>query len=65
MVIACDGIWDCWTNEKVALYVWDQLKAKTPIPEIIEKMFHTLCPNKTNNMMIGTDNMSCIIVNFH
>lgn len=64
MVIACDGIWDCWTNDKVASFVWEHLKDNIPITDIIQKMFHILCPPKTDNMMVGTDNMTCIIVRF-
>jgi len=64
MVIACDGIWDVWSNIKVAEFIHEKITNGMELTDIIEKMFHQMCPNRINQMSVGTDNMSCIIVHF-
>jgi len=64
MVLACDGIWDCWSNIKVAEYIHEKICMGMELVDAIEKMFHQMCPNRINQLSVGTDNMTCIIVLF-
>jgi len=64
MILACDGVWDCWSNTQVANFVWSKIRANTNLTDIIQSIFHQICPEKTTETMLGTDNMTCVIVRF-
>ena len=61
IVLACDGIWDCMTNEEVLEYVRDRL-AEGKQPHIIceEIMDHCLA-GEVKPGGVGCDNMSVIV----
>ncbi|CAO3677847.1 unnamed protein product [Rhizopus microsporus] len=62
LVLACDGIWDCMTNQQVVNYIREQLAEKTKLDEICEQiMDHCLSPDNDGGG-VGCDNMSIIIV---
>ena len=44
IVIACDGVWDCMTNQEVCSFVGDRLKKdpKMRLSKIIEEIFETI-----------------------
>jgi serine/threonine protein phosphatase PrpC len=71
IVMACDGIWDCLSNEACCDKV-NQLHSELDkkdtlnnynISNVVEEMFETiLAPNTDDG--IGTDNMTCILIYF-
>lgn len=65
IVIGCDGIWDCITNEEMAESIYDKIKYNPSIKltKILEEMFERNLA-KNNDSEIGCDNMTCIIVQF-
>ena len=44
LVIACDGIWDCMTNQECCDFISDRMKKdpKIKLSKIIEEMFDTI-----------------------
>ncbi len=75
-IMACDGIWDCVDEQKLCEHISFQLKSNIKISDIISDLMDKVI-SKTNNSNlifiinlffpapIGTDNMSCIIINFN
>lgn len=73
IIIACDGIWDCLTNEicvnRLATKI-QELKVtengQLDLCKPIEEMFNeNLAKNLMSNDNKGTDNMTAIIIYFH
>jgi len=63
IVIACDGIWDTKNSEKVSNYILTRIKEKKNLTKIVEELMNdclTNDPSATNG--VGSDNMSCIII---
>ena len=67
IVLACDGIWDCKTNQEVCDFFIDKFR-KDPegrISEYIEDLFdEILAPDVYTDTGVGCDNMSCIVIQF-
>ena len=67
IVIACDGIWDCKTNQEVCDFFIDKFN-KDPegkISKFIEDLYdEILAPDVYTDTGVGCDNMSCIVVQF-
>lgn len=62
IVVACDGIWDCVTNDDVVKIVRSQIKNGDELKTIIESLFdRILAPCAPG---IGCDNMTMTIVKF-
>ncbi|CAO3595589.1 unnamed protein product [Absidia cylindrospora] len=62
IVLACDGIWDCMTNQEVIDYIRVRIGDKQPLEDICESiMDHCLAPDSEVGG-VGCDNMSVIIV---
>lgn len=69
LMLACDGIWDCLTSEEGAEQMRNKLKEKKgnsePLSVSIEEMFDQICATDIlSSSGIGTDNMTCVIVEF-
>ena len=66
-VIACDGIWDCKSNQEVCDFFKEKFK-KEPngkISKMIEELYdEILAPDVFTDTGVGCDNMSCIVVQF-
>ena len=66
-VLACDGIWDCKTNQEVCDFFSERLK-KNPngkISKMIEELYdEILAPDVFTDTGVGCDNMSCIVIQF-
>jgi serine/threonine protein phosphatase PrpC len=69
IVIACDGIWDCFKNDQVAKFIRKNLSSrrirdkKEHIKKMIgELMDKGLAKEVQSSNGIGTDNMTCIVV---
>ncbi|KAI9026571.1 phosphatase 2C-like domain-containing protein [Phycomyces nitens] len=61
-VLACDGIWDCMTNQEVVDFIRSELANKVPLEEICEEiMDHCLAPDCEGGG-VGCDNMSIMII---
>lgn len=61
-VLACDGIWDCMTNQQVVNYIRQSLAERVRLEEICEQiMDHCLAPDSDGGG-VGCDNMSIMIV---
>lgn len=61
-VLACDGIWDCMTNQQVVNYIREHLADKTRLEDICEQMMdHCLAPDSDGGG-VGCDNMSVMII---
>ena len=67
VVIACDGIWDCISNQEVCDFFENKFK-KEPngkISKFIEELFdEILAPDVYTDTGVGCDNMSCIVIQF-
>ena len=67
VVIACDGIWDCKTNQEVCDFFEEKLKKEPEkkISKFIEELFdEILAPDVYTDTGVGCDNMSCIVIQF-
>ena len=67
IVIACDGIWDCKTNQEVCDFFTEKFN-KDPdgkISKFIEDLYdEILAPDVYTDTGVGCDNMSCIVIKF-
>ncbi|KAI7889899.1 phosphatase 2C-like domain-containing protein [Mucor mucedo] len=62
IVLACDGIWDCMTNQQVVSYIRQALSQKTKLGEICEQIMDDCLAVESDGGGFGCDNMSVIIV---
>ncbi|KAF5311694.1 hypothetical protein D9611_009416 [Ephemerocybe angulata] len=63
LVIACDGIWDCLSNQQVVDFVRYQVAEGKSLEEIGQMMCdHCLAPDTSSGAGIGCDNMTVLIV---
>ena len=67
VIIGCDGIWDCLSNQSACEFVAKRLK-NTPdikISKIIEEMLDEIVAKDLyNDSAVGCDNMTCIVIVF-
>jgi protein phosphatase 2C family protein 2/3 len=64
LVLACDGIWDCATSQKVVGFIRRSIAEGQELDFICEN-FMNYCLADVNNMLgIGTDNMTIMIIGF-
>ena len=67
VVIACDGIWDCKTNQEVCDFFMNKFKKEpnAKISKLIEDLFdEIIAPDVYTDTGVGCDNMSCIVIQF-
>jgi len=63
ILIACDGVWDCKTNQEVADFVSKRMKTQTKLSKIIEELLDDcLATDIYNQTGVGCDNMTCVIM---
>jgi serine/threonine protein phosphatase PrpC len=68
IMVACDGIWDCLTNEDCCELINTKLTTINPgkddLHKIVEQILDKiLAPNTEDG--IGTDNMTAILIRFN
>ena len=68
IILACDGIWDCLSSEECCEKIRERLADRSSnenICESIENMFDDICAKDIlTSSGVGTDNMTCIVVEF-
>ena len=65
LIVACDGIWDCMTNQESVDFVGEIISKKPKLSQIIEDMFDKIIASDVaSSGGIGCDNMTCVIVQF-
>ena len=68
LVVACDGIWDCATNEQVGEMLLEKVKNEEQLAsKAVEELFDKIIVPKekmVESSKIGRDNMTCIVVSF-
>ncbi|KAJ3067115.1 Protein phosphatase 2C 2 [Podochytrium sp. JEL0797] len=62
IVIACDGIWDCMSNEQVVDFVMAQISADRTLSDICELMMEYCLAGDSDVGGVGCDNMTVVIV---
>ncbi|KAJ3011355.1 UNVERIFIED_CONTAM: Protein phosphatase 2C 2 [Siphonaria sp. JEL0065] len=62
IVIACDGIWDCMSNDQVIDFVMTQIAADQPLSNIAELMMEYCLAGDSDVGGVGCDNMTVVIV---
>ena len=69
LVVACDGIWDCVTNEQCPGMLKEQLKnlraqnKTAKEKEAVANLLDKICANSVQEGT-GTDNMTCLMIRF-
>jgi protein phosphatase PTC2/3 len=65
LIVACDGIWDCMSNQEAVDFVGEIISKKPKLSQVIEDLFDKIiAPENPSNGSNGGDNMTCVIVQF-
>ncbi|KAI8379555.1 phosphatase 2C-like domain-containing protein [Radiomyces spectabilis] len=64
IIVACDGIWDCLTNQEAVNFVRKGLSNKKTLATICEEMMDECLADESDLGGVGCDNMTVIIVAF-
>ncbi len=68
--MGCDGVWDCVDVQKFCEHISFKLKSSKKKSELLADLFDQIIAKTNNSILlfilapIGTDNMSCIIIQF-
>ena len=65
IIMGCDGVWDCVKRQMVCDFVDKQIRENPDknLSEILKLIFDR-CVSSVWGVVLGTDNMSCIIIQF-
>mmetsp|Transcript_4674 Transcript_4674/g.12197 ORF Transcript_4674/g.12197 Transcript_4674/m.12197 type:complete len:210 (+) Transcript_4674:898-1527(+) len=62
IILACDGIWDCLSNEQAMQYVRSRIETRTPEEIGIEMLDNIISHDPRLTQGIGSDNMTVMII---
>ena len=62
IILSCDGIWDCLTNEQAVKYVRERIDTKTPVEIGIEMLDEIISEDPRFTQGIGGDNMTIMVI---
>lgn len=65
VVLACDGIWDCYRNDQLVKTIRDKLALDWSLQHITEFILNDCISMASNITGIGFDNMTLIIIAIH
>lgn len=65
IVMACDGIWDCFKNDQLVKLIRDKLVLGWKLNKIVEYILNDSLTMANNYTGIGFDNMTLIIIALH
>ena len=65
IIMGCDGVWDCVKRQLICEFVEKEIKENKDcvLSDILIKIFDQ-CVSDISGIVLGTDNMSCIIIQF-
>ncbi|KAJ1906008.1 Protein phosphatase 2C 2 [Coemansia sp. IMI 209127] len=62
LVVACDGIWDCMTNQQVVQFVHAKISEGKKLDQVCEEMMDRCLASESDLGGVGCDNMTVVIV---
>ncbi|OMJ15486.1 putative protein phosphatase 2C [Smittium culicis] len=62
IVVACDGIWDCLSNQQVVHFVREHISLGMKLDEISEQLMEKCLAGESELGGVGCDNMTVVII---